>query len=129
MLPKHISEQLIKYHFTADAVAARTTSWELALHIGDPGTGDANEVTEGAYTRMPISLAASDKGSFWEAASTSAVVFPPAGAGASYSVTHFSIRDAASGEAKAASALPVAIPVVEGGVISFAAGDIIVRGV
>lgn len=129
MLPKHISEQLIKYHFTDEAVAARPTSWELALHTGDPGTGDANEVADSAYTRMPITLSASDEGAYWDGVSDSTVSFPPAGAGAAYSVTHFTIRDAGSGEAMAASPLPVPIPVVEGGVISFAAGDIIVRGV
>lgn len=129
MLPKHFSEQSIKYFFTGDVVGPRPNAWEVSLHTSDPGSGADHEVVDGAYQRQPVVMDASDEGDHWEARSTSDVEFPPAGAGASYTVTHFTICDAGSGDPLATGALPVPIPVVESGVITFAIGDLIVRGV
>ena len=110
-------------------MAARPNSWVIALHAGNPGTGDANEVVDGNYARQAVTFAASDQGAFWEGASTADVVFPAASAAADYTATHYTIRDGASGECLAIAALPVPIPVVEGGIISMPAGMIKVRGV
>lgn len=129
MLPKHYSEQQIKHFFTAEGVDPRPASWEVSLHTANPGTGTSYEVTDAAYARQPVTLSASDEGAYWEAANTADVEFPAAGPGASYTVTHFIIRDAGADKPLATGALPVPIPVVESGVIVFAVGDLIVRGV
>ena len=126
---KHGSEQYVKYTYTTDSVDSRPTSWEIALHAGSPGNGDDNEVADGSYARQSATFAASDQGSFWQAASDIDVTFPAASASANYTVTHFTVRDALSGECKSIGVLPVPIPVVEGGVVSLPAGSIIVRGV
>lgn len=126
---KHASEQYVKQFFSTDAVAARPTGWLIALHTGNPGTGDANEVADGAYARQTATFAATDQGTYWEGASAADVTFPAAGAGANYTVTHYSIRDAATGACLAIAQLPVSIPIVQGGVVSFPAGFIKVRGV
>lgn len=127
-MAENLSEQLIKYFFTDEAVSSRPASWEVALHTADPGTTGANEVVEGAYARQSVTFAAADAGVYWQASNEADVTFPAAGVGASYSVTHFSIIDATNAEVLTSGALPVAIPVVEGTIISFAAGDLIARG-
>lgn len=127
--PKYGSEQYVKQFFTTDSVAARPTGWEIALHSGNPGAGDANEVSGGSYVRQSVTFAASDQGGYWEGASESDVIFPAASVGQSYTVTHYTVRDTASGECLAIAALPVEVPIVEGGIISFPAGYIKVRGV
>lgn len=126
--PKHGSEQYVKYFFTGDSVDSRPTSWEVALHAGDPGIGDSNEVSDSVYDRQSVTFSADDSGSFWQATNDADVSFPAAGAGANYTVTHFSIRDG-NGNALLIAPLQVPIPVVEGGVVSFPAGFLIARGV
>lgn len=126
--PKYGSEQYVKYFFTGDAVDSRPASWEVALHSGDPGTGDGNEVSDGAYSRQPATFSASDSGSFWQASNDADVDFPAAGVGADYTVTHFSIRDG-DGNALLVAPLQVPIPIVAGGIVSFPAGFLIARGV
>ena len=125
----HGSEQYIKHFYTGDTVATRPSSWLIALHDGNPGTGDDNEVVDGNYARQSVTFAASDQGAYWEAANAADVVFPAASAAAGYTATHYTIRDGASGECLAIAALPVPLPVVEGGIISMPAGMIKVRGV
>jgi|GEM_PF-1547468 len=127
-VPEHLSEQLIKYFFTDEASATRPAAWKVALHAGNPGAGDDNEVTEGAYAQVAATFASSDAGDYWEAANEADVTFPAAGVGASYTVTHFTVRDSATDACLAIGQLPVPIPVVESGVVSFAAGDLKVRG-
>lgn len=126
---KHGSEQYAKQFFTTSAVDARPTGWEIALHTGSPGQGDANEVSGGTYARQSVTLSAVDAGDYWEAVSQTDVVFPAAGPGQSYTVTHWTVRDSTSGECLAIGAMPVPVPVVEAGIISFPAGYIKVRGV
>ena len=127
--PIYGSEQYVKQFFTAESVADRPVSWAIALHSTDPGTGDDNELSGGAYERQAVTFSASSKTSFFEAESADDVVFPAAGAGESYTVSHYTIRDATSGSCLAIAKMPVAIPIVEGGVISFPATYIKVRGV
>jgi hypothetical protein len=126
---KHGSEQYIKQFFTTDAVDARPTSWVIALHAGNPGTGDANEVVDSNYARQAATFAATDQGSYWEGANVADVVFPAASAAADYTVTHFTVRDAVSGECLGIGALPVSIPVVAGGIVAMPAGMAKVRGI
>lgn len=126
---KHGSEQYVKYNFTADAVASRPASWTIALHAGNPGTGDANEVVDDNYARQSATFAASDQGSYWEGANVADVVFPAAAAGADYIVTHFTVRDGVSGECLGIGVLPVPIPVVAGGIVAMPAGMAKVRGI
>lgn len=126
--PKHISEQFVKQYFTAEAVDARPTGWTIALHAGNPGTGDANEVVDANYVRQAVTFLAVDAGTFWEGESEADVAFPAAAAGADYTVTHYSVRNN-SGDCQAIAALPVPIPVVAGGVITIPAGFAKVRGV
>lgn len=127
--PIKASEQYVKQFFTVEAVADRPTSWELALHSSSPGTGDANEVSGGSYARQPLAFTTSNKGTYWEAENNGDVVFPSAEPSQNYTVTHYTIRDAATGEALATAQLPVAIPILNGSIISFPAGYIKVRGV
>lgn len=126
---KHASEQYVKQFFTTDSVASRPTGWQIALHAGNPGTGDDNEVVDGNYARQAATFAATDEGTYWEGSSQADVVFPAAAAGASYTVTHYSIRNASTGACLAIAQLPVQLPVVANGIVSFPAGFIKVRGV
>jgi len=127
--PKYISEQFVKQFFTAETVAARPTGWTIALHAGNPGTGDANEAVDANYARQSATFTASDAGAFWEGANAADITFPAAAAGANYTATHYSVRNATGGAALAVAALPVPIPVVAGGVITIPAGFAKVRGV
>lgn len=127
--PKFASEQYVKQFFTTSAVAARPTGWMIALHAGNPGAGDDNEVADSAYARQAATFVAEDKGVYWEGSSQADVIFPAAGAGANYTVTHYSIRDAGTDECLAIAQLPVPLPVVANGIVSFPAGFIKVRGV
>lgn len=123
------SEQYAKHYFTDEPVAPRPTGWELALHAGNPGQGDDNEVSGGTYERQPLVMASVDAGDYWEAVSQEDVIFPAAGPGQSYTVTHWSVRDSSTGECLAIGALAAAVPIVEGGIISFPSGFLKVRGV
>lgn len=130
--PKYGSEQYVKQFFTDDAVDPRPTAWEIALHSGNPGAGDDNEISGGDYARQTASFVAADAGSHWEASTIADVIFPAAVSGQSYMVTHYTVRDADSGECLATGQLPVGVLVEHGGstgFISFPAGNIKVRGV
>lgn len=127
--PLHGSEQYIKQFYTAIAVDARPTSWKIALHESNPGTGDLGEVSGGTYARQEVTFTASSKIDYFEAESVADVIFPAAGVGQSYTVTHYTIRDGVSGKCLSIGAMPVPVPVVAGGIISFPATFIKVRGV
>lgn len=127
--PKHSSEQYVKQFFTSEVVDDRPVSWKIALHSSDPGTGDAGEVSGGTYARQDVTFVSVDKGDYFEVESVDDVVFPAADVGQSYTVSHYTVRDGVSGECLATGVMPVPVPVVEGGIISFPASFIKVRGV
>ena len=127
--PKHSSEQFVKFFFTTSVVESRPTEWEIALHTGSPGAGDAQEVSSYSYQREDATFTASDKGSYWEAENDTDISFPVADTGESYTVTHYTVRDKTSGECLAIGEIPVPVQVEEGTIISFPAGRIQVRGV
>lgn len=132
MLAPWAQEQVLKYLFTADTLATRPTDWHAALHTGNPGTGADNEVTSGAdanYARAPVDFTAALDGTSWDASSIGDVIFPQAGAGANYTVTHLSVKTASTaGETLVIIPLPVPIPVVADGVISIPLGQLIIEG-
>lgn len=130
--PVHGSKEYVKYFFTDDATSNRPTSWEIALHTGDPGTGDANESSGDTYQRESVEFEAyaePNDGKYWEAQSTQDVAFPAGGEYDDYVVTHYTIRNAGNGEALATAKLAVPIPVKQGTVITFPANYIKVRGI
>lgn len=139
--PLYGSKEYIDYFFTNDVgVELRPDAWEIALHTGDPGTGDDNEVSEVGYVRQDVTFEAYDApvqavggpavtARYREAQSIEDVIFPEGEAGQDYKVTHYTIRDKTSGGALAIATLAVPIPVKEGTVISFPANYIKVRGV
>lgn len=132
MLAPWAQQQILTYLFTGDAMGTRPTSWFVAIHTGDPGTGDDNELTTGAdseYERKAVTFAVGLDGTEYEAATLGDVTFDPAGAGTSYTATHFTIKDALTGgNTLAKAAFPVPIPVVAGGVVSFPLGELLIEG-
>lgn len=127
--PIYGSKQYVQTFFTGEVVEARPTGWLIALHTDNPAAGDSNEVVGGTYMRQNVTFVAEEKANFWEAASDIDVVFPAADVGQAYTVTHYTVRDALSGECLAIGVLPVSIPIMEGSVLSFPAQYIKVRGV
>lgn len=130
--PINASKEYVKFFFTADTVADRPTQWEVALHTKSPGLGDDFEVSDSSYARAPVTFTAyeaPDSRGFWEVMNLSDTVFPAAGAGASYTVSHYTIRDTATGEALASGSLSPPIPVVAGTIVSFPKDYLKVRGV
>lgn len=130
-----VSQDVLRYYFTAEAVSARPSSWFVGLHTANPGRTGANEVTTGddaAYVRKAATFDVADAGSdgIFEATNDADVVYDPAGVGASYTVTHISIWTAATGGVLLGTLeLAVPVPTVEGTINNFAIGDIIIRGV
>ena len=130
-----LSQDVLKYYFTAGAPMARPTAWYVGQHIGNPGRTGANEVTSGddsAYARKAGAFAVTDveADGIYEAKNTADVVMNAAAVGASYEVTHLSVWTAASGGTLLGTmALAVPLPVVEGAINSFAIGDIVLKGV
>ena len=130
-----LSQDILKYNFTSDAVLARPTAWFVSQHIANPGRTGANEVsgaTDAAYARKAVSFAVTDTDTdgIYEAKNTADVVMNAAGVGASYEVTHLGIWTAATGGTLLGTlALQVPLPVVEGAINSYAIGDIVLKGV
>jgi hypothetical protein len=87
---------LINWIFNTSAVT-RPTAWYVGLHTGDPGeTGASNEVLVAAdadYVRQAVTMGAASGGA---SASTTQVVFTPAVAAGTYTVTHASIWTAST---------------------------------
>ena len=132
MASTHLSEQLIKYFFTADALAARPTGWSVSLHTGDPGATGANEVVVGQdanYVRQGATLVAEADGTIWIAKNSADVVFSAAAAGADYTASHFGFWDNNGNWLGGAPfAGGVTKQVSAGTVISFAANDLVAEG-
>lgn len=130
--PINASKQYVRFFFTSESVDPRPTSWEVALHTKNPGTGDDFEVSEPSYSRVPATFTSyvdPEGRGFWEAKNLADISFPAAGAGASYSVSHYTVRDATTGEALASGALTPPIPVVAGTIVSFPKDYLKIRGV
>ena len=132
MLAPWAQQQVLTWLFTTGAVGTRPTAWFLALHTGDPGDGADNEVTAAAdanYARQSVDLTVALVGSQYEADTDADATFPAAETGASYTVTHVSMRTAlTAGDALLIKAVPIPIPVVGGGVVSIPLGELIIQG-
>lgn len=127
-IPLTRSQDQLKRYFTADAVAARPTSWQVSLHTANPVLG--NEVTDGAYARQTVALAVTtvDLGGAEltaQAKNTALVSFPAATA--SYSIAFVAIRDAANGDLLAFGPVSPTIPVVSGTVVAFDIDDLLIQ--
>lgn len=89
-------QETLTYWFTTDAMGDRPTSWEVALHSGDPGTGDDNELTDANYAREAATFEVVADGDGYIARNDADIVFPALAAGVT---VHFmSVRDAATGD-------------------------------
>lgn len=132
MLAPWAQQQIMQYLFTGETLGTRPTQWYVALHTGHPGLGDDNEVTSGGdpdYARQAVAFDVSLVGSRYETAGTQDVSFGPAGAGASYTATYVTVKDAATeGNTLVIAALPVPIPVTEGGLVTIPIGELVVEG-
>lgn len=85
--------EAMKYLFTAEAMGTRPTAWYVALHTADPtDAGATNEVFGAWYARQAVSFTRT----LGAIANTGAATFP-AVTGAGLTVTHITIKDAASG--------------------------------
>lgn len=89
-------EETLKYWFTTDAMGDRPTSWEVALHSGDPGTGDDNELTDANYARESANFEVVADGDGFIARNDADIVFPALVAGVT--VQFMSVRDATTGD-------------------------------
>ena len=129
--PLHASKEYVRHFFTSESVDSRPSSWEVALHTGNPGTGDDYEVNEYSYSRQEATFSSylHDSGKFYEAGNDSDIEFPEAEHGEDFTVTHYTVRNRSTGEALATGTLAVPIRMQEGSKITFPAGYIKVRGV
>lgn len=124
--PTYISEQIIDDYFA-------TGTRYISEHIGAPGAAGANEVDSGDdanYARQPATLVKSLDGTIYRARNNADVSFPAAAGGASYTVTHLGVWDAATaGNLLATMAVAGSgLPVVAGTINTFAINDIVIRG-
>lgn len=132
-IPLTRTEDQLTYYFTTEAVATRPTSWEVSLHKGNPVLG--NEVTTGDsadYVRQSAEFAVTtvDLGGpqlVAQARNTALISFAPAAAGSGFTVTHVAVREAGSGSLLAYGQVTPGIPVVEGTVVAFDIGDILIQ--
>jgi len=125
MTTTYLSDQIVTTYFVGTKY--------ISEHTANPGTTGASEVTTGvdsAYVRRAATMVKTLDGNFYRARNSADVVFPAAGAGANYSVTHIAVWDALTG-GNCLAVAPVtggAIPVIAGTINTFAANDIVVRG-
>lgn len=98
----------------------------VALHTANPGdAGTGNEVSDSGYARRSASFTLnSSTGTY---ALSGALTYPAASSG--YTITHVSIKDAATGgNTLVKQPLSSAVTIAAGGTAVFAAGDITVGG-
>ncbi|MFK8398177.1 hypothetical protein M2D07_006660 [Pseudomonas sp. BGr12] len=130
-----LSQDLLKYYFTAGAPITRPSAWYLSLHTADPGRSGGSEVaagTDSAYARKAISFAVADAGSdgIFEAKNSADVNMNAGAVGASYIVTHVGVWTAATGGTFLGSIqLAVPLSTVAGTINSFAIGDLYFEGI
>ena len=127
-MSKYLGQQVLLANFTTESIAARPTAWEVRLHTGSPGeNGNLLEVSESEYLPQAATFAVDDAGAFYRARNSADVTFPPAGVGANYTVTHFSVHG--GGVFLGSGQLPVPVNVAEGGIIQFSINDLTIRGI
>lgn len=122
----YISEQIIDTFFT-------DSGKYVSEHTANPGATGINEVTTGIdanYVRKAVTFVKSASGTVFRARNNADIVFPAAGAGASYTVTFLCIWSALTGgNLLAVLAIPGSgLPVVAGTINTFAINDIVVLG-
>lgn len=132
MLAPWAQEQVLTWLLTTGTMGTRPTAWYVALHTGDPGSGGDNELTTTAdanYVRKAVNFTVALNGSQYEADNDADVAFDPAASGASYTVTHATVKDAATaGNTVLIIPLPTSIPVVDGGLVSIPISELLVEG-
>ena len=117
---------LINWAFNVDSVT-RPTAWFVAIHTADPTeTGATAEMvvgTDADYVRQAVTMGTSSSGS---SASTTQVVFTPAAAAGTYSVTHASVWATAPGSVSLIKG-PLATPrsISNASPLTFEIGEII----
>jgi hypothetical protein len=118
-----LQTEWLKYAFTTSALAARPTTWVVALHTGDPTQdGTLNEVTVGldsAYLRKAVTFSLTAG----VATNVAAVTFPVTAS--AYTVAYISVWDGAVGGAclyVGALVPPQDLPI--GGTLSFPIGQL-----
>jgi hypothetical protein len=101
-------QRTLEYWFTATALGTRPTTWYLALHTGDPGTGLANECADANYARQTVTFEVVAGGDGYIARNTAAVTFPAFAA--AQTIYWLSVNTALTGGAPIHSAaLPIAV--------------------
>jgi len=125
----NFSEELLLTWLLTASSATRPTAWYVALHMSDPGeAGGAGEVSTAEdldYVRKAITFAdpVADSG---QVVSTNSQSWTVDVASAGYTVTHVSIKDAAtSGNTLFKAPLPVPRALVAAQVMTFGTGDLI----
>jgi len=84
----YLSEQLLRYAFTAVAMGTRPTGWTVKLHTADPTDAGINEVSGSGYLAQGAAFAFGSG----VMANTAPISFPAA-TSTGYTVTHVSIWD------------------------------------
>ena len=116
-------DELVKYFFTEDSLEPRPQSWYIALI-----KPDGNEVAgadDADYVRQAVTFEHYDDGRVRNAA---LVAFPAAGTGADYSVDRWAVMSAETGgEEYVREELEFPKTLVEGQVLAFGQGDLIVE--
>lgn len=115
-----LREEATKYFFLATSMGTRPSSWEVAL-IKD----DGNEVAGGDdanYARQSATF--QDTGAVGRVENDTALSFPAAEAGASYTIAEFAVYDG-GGNLLVQEALEFNKLIEGGDVVSFAAGDLV----
>lgn len=121
-------QRTLEYWFTATALGTRPTTWFLALHTGDPGTGLDNECTDATYARQAVTFAVVADGDGYIARNTADIVFPALTAGAT--ISWVSVNTAATaGSAIRSAQIPVAKVFSAGGVPRVPAQELVFEGV
>lgn len=134
-VPLTAGEFIIKSIFSLETRPTAPVNFFVALHTADPGaSGDSNEVDDvtedTAYVRKAVAFdPATDTGVVWYTENTADVVFDAAGAGASYTATHVTVKDAVTaGNTWAVIELASPRVVVEGDIIRIPINELRITG-
>lgn len=134
-VPLTAGEFIIKSIFTGEVAPTAPVSFYVALHTADPGaSGASNEVDpiteDTAYVRKAVAFTnGTNTGVVWYTENDADVVFDAAGAGASYTVTHVTIKDAlTAGNTWATIELASPRAVVDGDIIRIPINELRITG-